>query len=104
MHLERPRRYILIYAMNELHSICQHQVQVYHFSGGGKAIVKPSVGILSLNAYYSEVSGISVDASTSNDSCYKSIIASINCFSLNGHECFMFAHSSVPFPKAVSHR
>lgn len=47
-----------------------------------------SVGILSINADYSEVFGISVEAVTSNDSCYKSVITTLNCFSLNGHECF----------------
>lgn len=46
--------------------------------------VQPSVAILSLNAYYSEVSSISVDTFTSNVSCSKSTIASINCFSLMG--------------------
>lgn len=33
--------------------------------------VQPSVAILSLNTYYSEVSSISVDAFTSNVSCSK---------------------------------
>lgn len=66
--------------------------------------VQPSVAIMSLNACYSEVSSISVDTFTSNVSCSKSTIASINCFSLNGYDCFMFGRSSAPFSKAVSHR